>query len=232
MPAARHGALAVLEPGTGAPLASRVGVATDLDGAPVILVSGLAAHTGALLADPRCSLLLGEPGKGDPLAYPRISLSCRAARLHPGSPDHARVQRRYLNRNPKARLYAALSDFSFFRLDPGAAALNGGFAKAYRLARTDLLVTGSINDDLADAEQDAIDHMNTKHRGAVTAIARAHGGIEREDWFISGIDADGIDLSGGNEVLRAFFPRPLTQLDALRPTLTEMANAGRDAKAT
>ncbi|TJW76115.1 MAG: HugZ family protein, partial [Mesorhizobium sp.] len=40
---ARFGALAVIEPGTGAPLASRVGVATDMDGAPLILVSMLSA---------------------------------------------------------------------------------------------------------------------------------------------------------------------------------------------
>ncbi|MDP3897999.1 MAG: pyridoxamine 5'-phosphate oxidase family protein, partial [Mesorhizobium sp.] len=52
---ARFGALAVLDPDTGAPLASRVGIATDLDGAPLILVSGLSAHTRALVADPRCS---------------------------------------------------------------------------------------------------------------------------------------------------------------------------------
>ena len=63
---------------TGAPLASRVGVATDIDGAPLILVSMLSAHTPAILADPRCSLLVGEPGKGDPLAHPRLTLICRA----------------------------------------------------------------------------------------------------------------------------------------------------------
>ena len=40
---ARFGALAVIEPGTGSPLASRVGIATDIDGAPLILVSMLSA---------------------------------------------------------------------------------------------------------------------------------------------------------------------------------------------
>ena len=34
---ARYGALAVIEAGTGAPLASRVALATDLDGSPIIL---------------------------------------------------------------------------------------------------------------------------------------------------------------------------------------------------
>src|SRR6185436_11876529 len=58
---ARYGALAALDPKSGAPLASRVAVATDLDGTPLILVSSLSEHTGGLVADPRCSLLVGEP---------------------------------------------------------------------------------------------------------------------------------------------------------------------------
>src|SRR5690606_16094888 len=98
-----YGALAVLDPADGSPYASRVAVATDLDGTPLILVSSLSGHTAGLVADPRCSLLVGEPGKGDPLAHPRISISCRANRLERGSDEHARAQRRFLNRNPKSK---------------------------------------------------------------------------------------------------------------------------------
>src|SRR5690554_2728845 len=75
---ARFGAMAVLDPASGSPYVSRVAVASDHDGAPLILVSSLSGHTSGLMADPRCSLLLGEPGKGDPLAYPRISIACIA----------------------------------------------------------------------------------------------------------------------------------------------------------
>src|SRR5262245_38043199 len=131
---ARYGALAALEPGSGAPLASRVAVAADLDGTPLILVSKLSEHTGAILADPRCSLLLGEPGKGDPLAHPRISLRCRAVRIERDAPDHPRIERRYLNRHPKAKLYAGFADFGFFRLVVERASLNGGFGRAYQLS--------------------------------------------------------------------------------------------------
>ncbi len=62
----RYGAIAVFDAATGRPLASRVSVATDMDGTPLILVSGLAAHTPGLLANPACSLLLGEVGKETP----------------------------------------------------------------------------------------------------------------------------------------------------------------------
>ena len=136
--AARFAALAALDPADGAPLVSRVATATALDGAPIILVSGLSAHTKALLADPRCGLLLGEPGKGDPLAHPRLSLSCRARRLDRDSAEGEAARRRYLNRNPKGALYADFPDFAFFRLEPVGASLNGGFGKAFRLTPSDL----------------------------------------------------------------------------------------------
>jgi heme iron utilization protein len=54
------GALAVLELASGYPLVSRVTVAADRDGYPVLLLSRLSNHTQALLADPRCSLLVGQ----------------------------------------------------------------------------------------------------------------------------------------------------------------------------
>src|SRR5262245_58178167 len=163
---ARYGALAVIEPETGAPLASRVGVATDADGTPLILVSQLSAHTKAILADPRCSLLVGEPGKGDPLAHPRITLVCRAVKLEAGTAERVRAERRYLNRNPKAKLYVGLGDFSFFRLEVERASLNGGFGKAYLLTRGDVIVEGPVVDALAESEQQAIDHMNDDHLDA------------------------------------------------------------------
>ena len=165
---ARYGAIAVLDPESGAPLASRVGVATDLDGAPLILVSLLSAHTKALLADPRCALLVGEPGRGDALAHPRLALSCTAVALAGERRETAQAARRYLNRNPKAQLYAGLGDFRWFRLEPGSAMLNGGFGKAYRLTAADILVPTPAG--LAALEQEAIDHMNRDHRDADRAL--------------------------------------------------------------
>ncbi|MBZ9711409.1 HugZ family protein [Mesorhizobium sp. ESP7-2] len=226
---ARFGALAVLEPQTGSPLASRVGVATDIDGAPLILVSMLAAHTSALLADPRCSLLLGEPGKGDPLAHPRLTLICQASRLERGSQAHARAERRYLNRNPKAGLYAGLGDFSIFRLEPQRASLNGGFGKAYLLERSDLLTIGPIIEELAGSEQSAIEHMNADHLEAIAVYARHFAKASGDGWTIAGLDADGMDLVSGDNVCRVFFPQPLINVSELRPVLVVMARAGRAA---
>ncbi|CAN7679501.1 HugZ family protein [Mesorhizobium amorphae] len=226
---ARFGALAVIEPATGSPLASRVGVATDVDGAPLILVSMLSAHTGAILADPRCSLLVGEPGKGDPLAHPRVTLVCRARRLERGSDEQARAERRYLNRNPKARLYAGLGDFSIFRLEPERASLNGGFGKAYLLDRSELVTTGPVVDELAAGEQPALEHMNADHLDAIAIYAHHYAKADGDGWIATGFDADGMDLASGDAICRVFFPEPLKTARDLRPVLVDMAKAGRAA---
>lgn len=224
---ARFGALAALEAETGVPLASRVGVATDSDGTPTILISGLSAHTKAIQSDPRCSLLLGEPGKGDPLAHPRITLFCRAVHLERGTTEHARVEWRYLSRNPKARLYAGLGDFSLFRLEVQRASLNGGFGKAYLLARQDLILSGQVVDDLAAAEQRAVDHMNVDHLDAIANYARHFARADGLGWIMTGIDADGFDIMAGDETRRVFFPSPLKDVAEMRQILVAMAKQAR-----
>lgn len=135
---APHGALAVLEPGSGHPLATRVAVALDGAGVPLLLLSSLSGHTAALAADPRCSLLLGEPGAGDALAHPRLTVIGRAVPLERASDAHAAARARWLERHPKAALYVDFGDFGFWRLEPERALLNGGFGRAYRLGAADL----------------------------------------------------------------------------------------------
>ena len=160
---ARFGALAVLEPDTGAPFASRVLVGIDTDGAPVTLVSTLSTHTRGLDGDGRASLLVGEPGKGDPLAHPRLTVQCSAERIGRDSPAHARIRQRFVRRHRKSELYVDFGDFAFFRLAPAGASLNGGFGKAYRLSAGDLAIRSPALEEIAAAEEAAIRHMNSDH---------------------------------------------------------------------
>ncbi|MBD3679412.1 MAG: HugZ family protein [Rhodobacteraceae bacterium] len=135
---ARFAALAVLLP-DGMPHVSRVALATAPDGGPVTLISSLAVHSQALTADPRCSLMVGEPGaKGDPLTHPRLTLQARARFISRDSDDHGALRADYLQKRPKAALYADFADFSFVRFEVAEALLNGGFGKAYRLTPEDL----------------------------------------------------------------------------------------------
>ena len=130
---ARFGAIGVREPGSGAPMVTRIAVGADR-GTPVILVSTLSSHTTALRADPVCSLLVGEPGrKGDPLTYPRLTVQAVAEPA-----EKAALRDGWLATHPKAKLYIDFTDFIFFRLRIREAHLNGGFGKAYRLTPADL----------------------------------------------------------------------------------------------
>ncbi len=135
-----HAALAVLEPDSGLPFCSRIGLGTDARGLPLALVSTLAHHTRALKANPACCLLIGEPGpKGDPLTHPRLSLRARAEFIGRDTPEHGPLREAWLARNPKATVYADLPDFAFVRFRPVSASLNGGFAKAFVLTEADLV---------------------------------------------------------------------------------------------
>ena len=220
---ARFGAIAVLEPGTGFPFASRVLTGTDIDGTPLILVSALSVHTGALTADPRASLLFGEPGKGDPLAHPRITVRTRAERVARQDPLHARLRARFIARHPKAALYADFPDFTFFRMVPESASLNGGFGKAFVLDSSDLLIVSPAIADVGEIEPSAIDHMNTDHPDAVDTYARILGKSKKTGWKVCGIDCAGLDLANGDELLRIEFDAPLQQASGLRTKLAELS---------
>lgn len=136
---ARHGALAVLTPGTGAPGISRVALAPGPDGGPLTLVSSLAPHHAALAADPRAALMVGEPGpKGDPLAHPRLMIEVTARPVPRADPGHAALRAAFLAHQPKAALYIDFADFGLMRLEPVAAVLNAGFGRAFRLTPADL----------------------------------------------------------------------------------------------
>ncbi|WP_395815629.1 HugZ family protein [Devosia sp.] len=224
---ARAGALSVIDAQSGAPAVSRVGVGTDLDGSPILLISGLAPHTAALRADPRCALLLGEPGKGDPLAHPRISIAAGATEIDRDSTEHARLRTRYLNHQPKAKLYADLGDFRFFRLAPTAASLNGGFGKAYALTPDDLLVRSAITADLAAREPGAVEHMNEDHFDSVDHYARFYLKAPQGNWTLTGIEEDGFTIALGDDIRRIFFDVPLTSAEDMHHTLVRMARAAR-----
>lgn len=228
---ARSAALAVLEPETGHPFASRVLTGMDIDGVPVILVSALSVHTQALRRDPRSSLLAGEPGKGDPLAHPRLTVITQAEEVERGSDGHARLRERFVRRHPKAQLYVDFPDFTFFRLVPIRANLNGGFGKAYLLSADDLLIRSAVREALAGREAAAIDHMNSDHAEAAGIYASHYLGAKKGNWIISGIDAAGIDLSAGDQLKRLEFEQELSDPLQLRTVLADLLHAARSEQA-
>ena len=219
---ARHGALAVLEPKTGVPLSSRVSVATAQNGDPVFLISQLSAHFGALEADPRASLMLGEPGRGDPLAHPRITVTGRARKTE--GDERQSLRARFLARHPKAALYADFGDFAFWRLELERASLNGGFGKAYEMGAAD--ITCAAIADLETLEAEAVSHMNADHLDAIQLYAQTGGG-QGEDWTLATLDPAGMDMTRGDDVARLWFDSPLKSAEELRPRLVALAKRAR-----
>jgi putative heme iron utilization protein len=137
---ATSASLSFLRPGTAFPSVTRVALATDPRGHPVALVSNLASHTPALEANPACALLIGEPGpKGDPLTHPRLTLHCRAVFVTRAQSGYSDLRDHFLAQRPKSKLYIDFPDFRFVRFEPDEGLLNGGFAKAYRFERADLI---------------------------------------------------------------------------------------------
>ena len=190
---------------SGAPFATLTAIATDHDGTPILLLSKLAHHTGNLERDGRCSLLLSQGGRGDPMAHPRLTLIATAARTQ--SPA---ARARFLARNPKARLYADFPDFSFWRAEVEAAHLNGGFARAADFGADALLTNLAGAGALIEAEADMVARLNEEAAGTLASCVQNAAGAGPGQWRASGLDPEGLDLICGDLTARVAFPNPVT----------------------
>ncbi len=121
---------------TGAPYVSMVPfVLLDDASAFIVHVSGLAAHTQDMLADPRVSLLIAESEQAgfSPQALPRVTILGTARRLPGDSPEWAAARDAYLTRFPDAAPTFRLGDFALFAIVPTSVRWVAGFAQARSL---------------------------------------------------------------------------------------------------
>ena len=174
----------------GGPFVTFVTVATDIDGAPLILVSGLDAHTRHLGRDDRASLLMQAPAGAseDPLTGARFTLVGRFRSMADDEDAHARLLRRFLARHPKAEGYAGFGDFSLYRMIVDGAHLVAGFGRIARLSADDLLVAPAVAEAFALAEASLIETLS---------------GIDPRP---VAIDPDGVDVAD-NGIRRFCFPQ-------------------------
>jgi len=223
----RAGTLATLDRNTGHPFASLVNVGTDADGAPLILISRLSTHTANLETDGRASVMLAETGKGDALAHPRLTVLGSFAPIARDTVDETRLRRRFLAHHPKSQLYAGFADFAFWRMNVVSAHLNGGFARAADLTAADVLTDIADAQELIDAEEGAVAHMNEDHGAALNLYAVKLLGAPDGVWRCTGIDPDGLDLQNGPLSLRLTFPQRVSTSATLRMVLKELAEKAR-----
>jgi len=101
-------------------------------GALVVHLSGLAAHTGNLQAQPRASMLvMAAEVAGEPVhALQRVTLDVLARTPEHGSADWQAARTTYLDRFPEAAPMTELGDFRFVLLQPQGARQVAGFGAA------------------------------------------------------------------------------------------------------
>lgn len=210
------GTLATLNRDGGIPYASLVNLATDVEGQPLILVSALAWHTRNLLADPRASVLAAEPPpSGDVLTGARVTIMGRFEKI-----DAPRISRRYLARHPESAMYAGFGDFSYWRLAPEIIHAVAGFGRIETLPVDEVFPSAPA---MLELEEGALQHMNQDHFEAVRRFAQRLGGDPAGQWRMQAVDADGADLSDGQQALRLEFPEPVADAEGLRATLAGLA---------
>jgi heme iron utilization protein len=207
----------------GTPYASLVTVATDPEGRPILLLSGLALHTQNLKADARASLLVDATGlAGDPLAGGRVTL---LGRLEQTTAPNARL--RFLNRHPVATQYADFGDFAFYQLNVERAHFIAGFGRIVSLSAEQMLQSVADASDLVAAEADIIAHMNADHAHTLELYATKLAGAAPGQWRVVGCDPDGLDLLNGEHAARIPFDERITTPDASRHAMKRLADKAR-----
>lgn len=220
---ARFGALAVNSSNPGFPSVSRTLVGLDTDGAPLILVSELSIHTKTIMADNKVAILLGEPGKGDPVAHPRITITCEAKWIERSDPRFKNLRARFISRHPKAELYVDFADFRFYRLEPVSADLNGGFGKAFSLTPSDFLLNDDFKADIEELELNFITKMNGDHKLQINKIVSAHLNNDESNWRLMDIDCEGAGFAKSDRVIRINFDQKPKSRDDLESAILSLS---------
>lgn len=124
----------------GSPLVTLVALATTEDGAPLLLLSNIAAHTQNILREPRVSLLVdGDPTDMDPMTAPRLSLNGRIKRL--SADESGQAKQLFIERHPDSEPYDRELDFAYYRFEIESARFNQGFGRFRKLGAGDLLTS-------------------------------------------------------------------------------------------
>ncbi len=124
----------------GEPDSSVAAALVAADGDFVIYISGLAAHTRNLRANPRGSILLVEPESPatQPLARRRLTFACTADPVTRESAAHTAFVTAFRTKfGPVIDVVAGLPDFQFVRLVPQRGRVVIGFGAAFDVAPQD-----------------------------------------------------------------------------------------------
>jgi len=225
--AARTAMLCTLGEG-GYPFGSVVAPAVDEQGRPLLLLSDLAVHSHNVKADPRASLMVTEPGDGDPLDLARVTVIGPVAEVTGPAGDAALAT--YQRAHPGG--LGTDHGFRIYRLDVTSVRFVGGFARMSWVDGADY--AAAEPDPLLPHVAGIVEHMNDDHGAAMglycqvlgdrpaTAAARMIG-VDRY-----GFDMLAVDEPGGREHhVRLAFAEQVTTPTEARKALVAMVQEAR-----
>lgn len=218
----RMATLATLDAETGGgPYASLTLTACGHDAAPLLLLSDLARHSRNIAADDRVSLLFAKSSR-EAISQGRASVIGRARLC-----DDPLLRTRFLARHASAQSFAQFTDFRLYRVEVDSVHFVGGFGNIHTLGRAEIMFDTAAMGDLAAAEADIIEHMNTDHCESVNLYAHNLAGRPGMDWRLTGIDPEGIDLGRNDADARLDFDSAVGNPEEARAALVQLAHAAR-----
>jgi len=204
----------------GFPFGSAVPYCLDANGWPLILISRIAQHTRNLLADNKCSLLVGERAAEDVQAAGRLTVLAEARQLVDPLTIEA-AARRYYRYFPDACDYHRAHDFDFWVLQPVRWRYIGGFGAIHWL--DDVALANPFAADDGAQEEGMVRHMNDDHANAVARYVAQAGLPTSLTAELAGIDSEGFHLRIGQALHWLPFAQICETPLAVRQALVAMA---------
>ena len=212
--------LSTVDAKSGYPYGTLINLAIDTDGTPYFFAAWLALHARNMAADNRVSLSMVALGTRDVMVQPRLTLVGRVEMVHRNDWD-SRMERRFLARFPKSKLYLSLPDALFFRLAVEDLQLNGGPARnaVTEVTPEKLRISLEGAESLVAAEADLVVMLNGRD-GEANRLAQKAGGRDAR-WTVTGLDPEGLDLSSSKGLARLWFSAPARTPEELQARLSE-----------
>lgn len=198
---------------------------------PIFLISALAEHTQNLHGDARASLLVSEPGEGDPLARGRVTLVGSCSQLKDDVLAQAKAA--YLEVHPRAKYFADYTDFSVWRLQVDRIRYIGGYGRMSWVEPEDW--GRAAPDPITPHSAGILDHMNADHADALVAYCLAFSrATEVASATMVGIDRYGFEMSAetpeGPRPIRVAFDEPIASPGEARSALVALVQRAREAQ--
>lgn len=191
----------------GSPVTSRVRVASKHDGAPILqFIKSDAENAGS------CTLVV----RGE-MANAIVGIQGTLSPIQGNDID------RFFRRHTEAE--ATDASLGIFQIEVSGCYIETGDERIRWIELSDFLFDVSSAGDLAAAEAGIVEHVNGGHPDSIHAIM-SYRGLGAEDWVLTGVDPEGVDVSRESTVARVSFDHPVHSRDEFKKTMIALRTLG------